>query len=97
VATYRYTGLGLGLSLKMAATVTTPGPWNDFHTSSPILETDFEGFTRFTSAGVWSKSINFLNLCGTPEGVDDVYLDDFQTGVTLGASIGFTVGDLVLW
>jgi hypothetical protein len=40
--------------------------------------------------------LDFLNLCGTPPVVDDVYLSGFNAGTTIGLGASRTVGNLVL-
>jgi len=94
-AKYRYTGGGLGVSL-LPVGGNVFGPWNRFHTSEPIMETDFEGFTRFTQAGVADVGTSILHLVGTPDDVDSVYIEDFDSGATLGAGASFTFGVLNL-
>lgn len=89
-------GIGVGVSMLPSISSTTHGPWNDFTTSAPISSAQFGGFTRFTTAGVASWSLNFLNMCGTPPGVDDVYIQGFNTGTTIGLGASCTIGDLVL-
>jgi hypothetical protein len=89
-------GIGVGVSMLPSISVTTHGPWNPFKTSAPITSGQFDGFTRFTTAGVASWSLNFLNMCGTPPGVDDVYLEGFNTGTTIGLGASSTVGDMEL-
>lgn len=97
-ALYVYVGGGIGVGLTVLPNVsaTTHGDWNDFRTSASITCGQFDGFTRFTTVGVASLSRNFLNLVGTPPGVDDVYIDDFKTGTTIGLGASSTVGDLIL-
>jgi hypothetical protein len=94
-AFYLYVGGGIGAGF-MSVSATHVGPWNDFRTSKPISAADFEGFTRFTTAGGGPYTMNFLNMCGTPPGVDDVYLEFFQTGTTFGAGLSTTVGNMWL-
>ena len=89
-------GIGVGVTALPVVSATTHGPWNDFTTSAPISCAQFGGFTRFTTAGVASWSLNFLNMCGTPPGVDDVYIQGFNTGTTIGLGASTTVGDLIL-
>lgn len=95
---YVYVGAGIGVGIPAlpSLSATTHGPWNDFTTSAPISSAQFAGFTRFTTAGVASWSLNFLNMCGTPPGVDDVYIQGFNTGTTIGLGASSTVGDLIL-
>jgi hypothetical protein len=95
IAKYRYTGGGLGASITPVSG-NGLGPWNDFSTSRPIMETEFEGFTRFTQTGVADLGASVLHLVGTPEGVSSVYIEDFDSGVTFGAGASFTAGYLRL-
>ncbi|MGL4554181.1 MAG: hypothetical protein ACRC33_23705 [Gemmataceae bacterium] len=92
-AYYRYTGAGLGKGTPGGATL--KGDWNVFSTSAPMMETEFDGFTRFTTAGGGPWTLNYLHLFGTPEGVDSVYLA-ISTGFTLGLGASFTVGEMLL-
>lgn len=89
-------GIGVGVTLMPSVSATTHGDWNDFKTSAAISSSQFDGFTRFTTAGVAKWSLNFLNMCGTPPGVDDVYISGFQTGTTIGLGASSTIGDLIL-
>jgi hypothetical protein len=89
-------GIGVGVTLLPSVSATTHGPWNDFTTSAAISCSQFDGFTRFTTAGVAKWSLNFLNMCGTPPGVDDVYISGFNTGTTIGLGASSTVGDMTL-
>ncbi len=93
---YLGAGLGVGISALPSLGGTTHGPWNAFHTSAPISSAQFDGPARFTSAGIWNKSLNYLNLLGTPPGVKAVYIEGFQTGTTIGAGLSTTVGDFIL-
>jgi hypothetical protein len=94
---YAYVGAGIGVGLKILPSVsgTTHGPWNAFTTSAPISSAQFGGAARFTTAGVGSKSVNWINLMGTPPGVDDVYMM-IDTGTTIGAGASSTIGDFIL-
>jgi hypothetical protein len=94
---YVYVGAGIGVGLTGLPDIsaTTHGPWNAFATSAAISCSQFGGFTRYTTAGVAKWSLDFLHLCGTPPGVDDVYLG-FNAGTTLGLGASSTVGDLIL-
>jgi hypothetical protein len=95
---YVYVGLGIGVGVTLLPSVssTTHGPWNNFKTTAAISCSQFDGFTRFTTAGIANLSLNFLNMCGTPPGVDDVYISGFNTGTTIGLGASSTVGDLIL-
>lgn len=92
---YVYTGGGAGAGFYWVST-THVGPWNDFQTSAPISSAQFGGFTRFTTGGAGPHSINFLNMVGTPPGVKDVYIEFFETGLTVGAGVSSTVGPMFL-
>lgn len=91
---YVYVAPGLGAGAYWVS-ATHRGPWNGFHTSQPILVSQFDGPARFTTIGVGPFSKNYLNLIGTPRGVDGVYLEDFETGFTWGAGASTTVGDAI--
>ncbi|HTN75443.1 MAG TPA: hypothetical protein VL096_09355, partial [Pirellulaceae bacterium] len=93
-AIYRYTGVGLGAGInKVSATLA--GDPLEFQTSGPIFETDFDGFTRFTTAGGGTISANILDMWGTPPGIDRVYLN-VPSGFTAGLGASTTVGQMIL-
>ncbi|HKV80393.1 MAG TPA: OmpA family protein [Candidatus Sulfotelmatobacter sp.] len=93
-AFYGYSGLGMGVGVNLAwLSGTDAGPWNYFTTSAPMNIGDFGGLTRFTSAGGGNYTINYLNLLGTPPGVDAVYLK-INTGTTYGGGATTTAGPL---
>ena len=93
-AFYGYSGMGGGLGFAAAwASGTTAGPWNDFTTSAPMNVGEFGGFTRFTTAGAWSFTVNWLHMMGTPQGVDSVYIR-INTGNTYGGGATTTAGPL---
>jgi hypothetical protein len=93
---YIYIGLGLGAGATFTPKVsaTTHGPWNAFTTEKPISCWQFGRWARFTSAGVWSKSVNWITL-ETPKGVDNVESLRIDTGTTLGAGGTSTIGDFI--
>jgi hypothetical protein len=93
-AIYGYSGLGIGLGISAFwLSATDAGPWNDFTTSAPMNVGDFDGFTRFTSAGGGNYTVNYLHMLGTPDGVDAVYMT-INTGTTYGVGDTTTVGAL---
>lgn len=93
-AFYGYSGLGLGVGFSAAwLSGTDCGPWNPFTTSAAMNVGDFGGLTRFTSAGAGNYTVNYLNMMGTPKGVDGVYMR-INTGTTYGAGITTTLGPL---
>lgn len=93
-AFYGYSGLGIGVGINLAwLSGTDSGPWNDFTTSAPMSVGDFGGLTRFTSGGAGNYTINYLNMLGTPPGVDSVYLR-INTGTTYGGGLTTTAGPL---
>jgi OmpA family len=92
---YLYVGGGIGVGLAVPGSGTLHGPWNPFTTSKPISSGQFDGFTRFTTAGTGPYTVNWINMCGTPAGVDEIYMM-INTGITIGAGISSTVGDLIL-
>jgi OmpA family protein len=95
-AFYGYSGLGLGVGISVLwLSGTAAGPWNDFTTSAPMNVGDFGGFTRFTSAGVWTETYNIMHMMGTPPGVEAVYMR-VNTGKTYGAGATTTAGPLQL-
>jgi hypothetical protein len=94
---YAYVGAGIGVGLTVLPKVsgTVHGPWNDFKTSAAISSAQFDGAARFTTIGAGNYSANWLNLLGTPEGVDAVYMM-ISTGTTIGAGASSTVGTMIL-
>jgi len=93
-AFYGYSGLGMGVGVSLAwLSGTDAGPWNYFTTSASMSVGDFGGLARFTSAGGGNYTINYLNLLGTPPGVDAVYLK-INTGTTYGGGATTTAGPL---
>lgn len=93
-AVYGYSGIGIGVGFSAAwLSGTDAGPWNDFTTSGPMNVGDFGGFTRFTTGGGGNYTVNWLNITGTPEGVDAVYIR-INTGTTYGVGATSTVGPL---
>jgi hypothetical protein len=95
---YAYVGAGIGVGLTLLPwhSATTHGPWNPFSTSpAAISSSQFDGPARFTTAGIASKSVNWINLLGTPPGVDAVYMM-IDTGTTIGAGASSTVGGFYL-
>src|SRR5215468_9777314 len=71
-----------------------PTARSDWPQAKASTRRKFLGFTRFTTAGGWKWSTNILTMCATPRGVNDVYIEGFNTGTTLGAAT--TMGDLIL-
>jgi hypothetical protein len=94
---YAYVGAGIGVGLTVLpkASGTLHGPWNDFTTSAAISSAHFDGAARFTTIGAGNHTANWLNLLGTPEGVDAVYMM-ISTGTTIGAGASSTVGAMIL-
>jgi len=93
---YAYVGGGIGVGIQGPKySGTTHGPWNPFSTSAPISSAQFAGLARFTTAGIGSESVNWINLLGTPPGVSSVYMM-IKTGTTIGAGASSTVGDFIL-
>jgi OmpA family len=90
-------GLGVGLSFTPKVSATTHGPWNPFTTDKPISCWQFGRWARFTTAGVWSKSVNWITL-ETPRGVSDIKSLPINTGTTLGAGASTAPlgGDFIL-
>ena len=93
-AFYGYSGIGIGVGINLAwLSGTDSGPWNSFTTSALMSVGDFGGLTRFTSGGGGNYTINYLNMMGTPPGVDSVYLR-INTGTTYGGGLTTTAGPL---
>ena len=92
---YVYYGIGLsvGLSSLPKVSATMHGPWNEFTTTKPMGVWDFGKFSRFTTAGAWSWSVNWITI-RTPAGIKDVY-EKIDTGNTLGAGMSTTIGDFI--
>jgi hypothetical protein len=93
-AFYSYIGGGIGVGYYWVSP-THQGPWNYFSTSQPIGVTQFDGFTRFTTAGTGRCTINYLHMAGLPRGVDNVYIQ-IDTGLTLGLGASTTEGIIKL-
>lgn len=87
-------GLGLGLSFTPKVSATTHGPWNSFTTEKPIGVWQFGRWSRFTSAGAFDYSVNWITI-ETPRGVDNVDSLKIDTGRTLGGGLSSTVGDFI--
>ena len=47
-------------------------------------------------AGGLKWSTNILTMCGTPRGVNRVYIEGFNTGTTFGLGAATTMGPLIL-
>ena len=94
-AFYGYSGMGAGVGLDVTPwmSATESGPWNDFSTSAPMNVGDFAGPARFTTGGGGNYTVNWINILGTPDGVDTVYLQ-INTGTTYGFGLTTTVGAL---
>jgi hypothetical protein len=94
---YAYVGAGIGVGLTVLPKVsgTVHGPWNDFKTSAAISSAHFDGAARFTTIGAGNYTANWLNLLGTPSGVDPVYMM-ISTGTTIGAGASSTAGTMIL-
>ncbi|MBG0809769.1 OmpA family protein [Methylosinus sp. H3A] len=92
---YAYVGLGLGVGLPSlpSGSVTTHGPWNDFTTEKPMAVWQFGRWSRFTTAGAGSHSVNWITI-ETPRGIDNVY-EKIDTGVTYGVGMSSSVGDFI--
>ena len=88
-------GIGVGISKLPSHSGTTHGLWNPFNTSAEISSSQFAGLARFTTGGVGSRSVNWIQLLGTPPGVDNVYMM-INTGTTIGAGASSTIGDFIL-
>jgi hypothetical protein len=93
---YVYIGLGLGAGVSFTPKVsaTTHGPWTAFTTEKPMSCWQFGRWARFTSAGAFSSSVNWITL-ETPKGIDNVSSLAIDTGTTLGAGMSSTVGDFI--
>ena len=87
-------GLGVGLSFTPKVSATTHGPWTSFTTEKPMSCWQFGRWARFTTAGVASHSVNWITM-ETPRGIDNVESLSIDTGTTLGAGMGSTIGDII--
>lgn len=87
-------GLGFGAAKLPSLSGTLRGPWNSFTTEKPIHCWQFGKWSRFTTAGAGNWTVNWITI-ETPKGVDNVYLK-IDTGTTLGAGAGSSVGDFVM-
>lgn len=92
---YVYIGLGLGVGLpdSPSVSVTTHGPWNDFTTEKPMAVWQFGKWSRFTTAGVASHSVNWITI-ETPKGINNVY-EKISTGITIGVGASSSIGDFI--
>ena len=92
-AFYAYGGGGLGVGgYWVSNTHKETFMPNYFMTSKPILVSQFAGVSPFSSGGIWKYSMNFLHMMGTPKGVDNVYIEYFRTGTTVGGGTSTTMG-----
>jgi hypothetical protein len=93
---YVYVGVGLGVGLSFAPKVsaTAHGPWNPITTEKPISCAQFGRWARFTTAGVWDWSVNWISL-ETPKGLDNIDHASIDTGRTLGAGMSSSAGDFI--
>jgi hypothetical protein len=87
-------GLGAGLSFTPKVSATTHGPWTFFKTEKPMSCWQFGRWARFTTAGVGSHSVNWITM-QTPPGIDNIESLSIDTGTTLGAGMGSTIGDII--
>lgn len=94
VYVYVGVGLGIGASFTPKVSVTAHGPWNAFTTEKPIGVWQFGRWSRFTSAGAFKWSVNWITI-ETPKGVDNVSSLRIDTGTTLGGGATTTVGDFI--
>ena len=94
-AYYVYTGGGLGASWPVIS-ASHVGPWNHFRTSRPVNIEQFEGAARYTTAGAAAWTFNVFHILDTPDGVDAVYLEGFETGFSSGAALSTSAGYLWL-
>jgi hypothetical protein len=87
-------GLGAGLSFTPKVSMTTHGPWTYFKTEKPMSCWQFGRWARFTTAGAGSHSVSWITM-ETPPGIDNVSSLSIDTGTTLGAGMGSTIGDII--
>jgi hypothetical protein len=96
IATYEYKGVNLGPSALPYAH-TFKGGWTDFRTNAPVRVSQFDGFTRFTSAGGAKWSLNYISFVGLPRGVHtEPRPVAFSTGCSTNLSASTGVGKLTL-
>lgn len=94
---YSAEGVSKGLIKGLNLAATMKGPWNDFKTNSAIRVSQFEGASRFTTAGVGPWTSNHLNMMGLPKGVTTVpAVLDIQTGFTIGIGGSTSIGKMIL-
>lgn len=68
---------------------TMPGGWNDFTVTKPMAVNQFIGATRFTTGGGGSKTKNYINFMGLPEGTQTIPNPlPIETGFTIGVGGG---------
>lgn len=93
---YEYTGAGIGVSVRKVS-ATMSGPWNDFGTTGAVAVNEFGGASRFTSGGLASYTLNYLNIMQMPRGTATKPNPlAISTGFTVGGGGSTTVGYLKL-
>ena len=94
---YHYEGGGFGKGFKLSVSCTLEGPWNDMTTTGPISVDEFSGAARWTSGGAAAWTWNYLNVMALPRSIATAPRSmSIQTGFTVGAGVGSSVGELIL-
>jgi hypothetical protein len=94
---YRAGGVGKGAKGGPPLSVTLEGPWNDFTTTGPLATHEFAGPARFTTAGAFSWTVNFVNFMGMPRGLKtNPNPLKINTGFTVGLGGSTSVGVMAL-
>jgi hypothetical protein len=83
-ARYVYVGASIGAGTPVSAS--PKGDWTSFTVSSPITVGDFDGLCMVGSMGGLQYSITYVML-PTPDGMPNVRIAPFKTGVTLGIGV----------
>ncbi|HET7539351.1 MAG TPA: OmpA family protein [Polyangiaceae bacterium] len=93
---YVYSGFAGGRG-ALPISVTLRGPFNKFDTTGAMRTDEFSGPARFTTGGVASFSVNFLNLMGLPRGIATTPNPlSISTGFTVGIGGSTSVGKMIL-
>lgn len=96
---YTYWAIGVARGVPWAPwlSATLKGPWNELTVTQAIGANQFNGPTRFTTAGGGAVSKNYINFMGLPPGVQTLPNPlPMDTGFTIGIGAGISVGRLEL-
>jgi hypothetical protein len=76
---------------------TLAGPWNNLVVTKPMAVNQFTGAARFTTAGAFNSTMNFINFMDLPPGTQTVPNPvPLDTGFTIGIGGGASVGNMKL-